>query len=330
MGASIDRRGSGRGVQSCPGVTEAKSAMSDQGTMKRYLLGKASPEERADLENRYLSDASLFEELTEAENDLIDSYVRGKLSDFDRQEFERQYLGPPQRRARVQFASALTEISREPRQVASVQKSSFWQSLTFLFSQSSPKLRWGLAAGAVAMVLVIGWLKTTSDRSLRASLPPPHVEPNGRPQSPGTAAPAPNGQVPGGGNTAGIEIAKADKPELDEFTVQLTPGISRSGGAEARVFALPPKAPWIKLRLALDNDDHPAYVAVVETAEGNVIQRIGGLKSQLSGGNKVVDLQISSRLIQADDYVVKLSGTLVGTKGGEEEVDVYSFRAVNK
>jgi len=295
--------------------------------MKRYLLGRASPEERVDLENRYFSDASLFERLTEAENDLIDSYVRGELSDFDRQEFERQYLGSPQRRARVQFANALTEISQESGQVASVQKSSFWQSLTFLFSQSSPKLRWGLAAGAVAMVLAIGWLKTTSDRSLRASLPPPHVEPNGRPQSPGTA---PSGQVPGGGNTAGIEIAKADKPELDEFTVQLTPGISRSGGAEAKVFAVPPKGSWIKLRLALDNDDHPAYVAVVETAEGNVIRRIGGLKSQLSGGNKVVDLRIPSRLIQADDYVVKLSGTLVGTKGGEEEVDVYSFRAVNQ
>jgi hypothetical protein len=301
--------------------------MSDQGAMKRYLLGRASPEERVDLENRYFSDASLFERLTEAENDLIDSYVRGELSDFDRQEFERQYLGSPQRRARVQFANALTEISQESGQVASDQKSSFWQSLTFLFSQSSPKLRWGLAAGAVAMVLAIGWLKTTSDRSLRASLPPPHVEPNGRPQSPGTA---PSGQVPGGGNTAGIEIAKADKPELDEFTVQLTPGISRSGGAEAKVFAVPPKVSWIKLRLALDNDDHPAYVAVVETAEGNVIRRIGGLKSQLSGGNKVVDLRISSRLIQANDYVVKLSGTLVGTKGGEEEVDVYSFRAVNQ
>jgi hypothetical protein len=295
--------------------------------MKRYLLGKASPEERVDLENRYLSDASLFEELTEAENNLIDSYVRGKLSDFDRQEFERQYLGSPQRRARVQFARALTEISQESRQVASVQKSSFWQSLTFLFSQSSPNLRWGLAAGVVATVLAIGWLKTTSDRSLRASLPPSHVEPNGRPQSPGTAAPAPSGQVPSGGNTAGIEIAKADKPELDEFTVQLTPGISRSGGAGTKTFTAP-KALWIDFQLTLDNDAYPAYVAVVETAEGGVIQRIRGLKSQLSGGDKVIHLRVSSHLIQSGDYIITLSGSL--EKGSEEEVDVYSFRAVNR
>jgi hypothetical protein len=301
--------------------------MKDKGRIRRYLLEGASPEERADLENRYFSDASLFEELTETENDLIDSYVRGELSDFDRQEFERRYLRPPQRRARVQFASALAEISREPRQVVSFQRSSFWQSLRFLFSHSSPKLRWGLAASAVAMVLAIGWLKTTSDRSLRASLPSPQ---SGTHQSLSTPTPQAI-QAPSGQNAGGTEIARTETPELAEFTMKLTPGISRSiGGTEARAFAVPPKASWIKLRLALDNDDHPAYVAVVETAEGNVIQRIGGLKSQLSGGNKVVDLRISSRLIQADDYVVKLSGTLVGTKGGEEEVDVYSFRAVNK
>lgn len=302
--------------------------MSDQGTMKRYLLGKASPEERVDLENRYLSAASLFEELTEAENDLIDSYVRGKLSDFDRQEFERQYLGSPQRRTRVQFASALTEISQGSREVASVQKFSFWRSLRFLFSQSSPKLRWGLAAGAVATVLAIGWLKTTSDRSLHASLPRPSVEHSRRPQSTGTVAPAPNGQVPTGGNTPGIEIAKADKPALDEFTVQLTPGISRSGGAEAKVFPAP-KTPWVHFQLILDNDDHSAYAAVVETAEGGEIRRVDELKSRLLHGNKIVDVRVSSHLIRSGDYIIRLSGTSQ-RNGGQEEVDVYSLRFVNR
>jgi hypothetical protein len=40
--------------------------MSDQGIMKRYLLGRASPEERVDMENAYLADPTFFEELTEA------------------------------------------------------------------------------------------------------------------------------------------------------------------------------------------------------------------------------------------------------------------------
>lgn len=125
-------------------------------------------------------------------------------------------------------------------------------------------------------------------------------------------------------------MAKLDKPELDQFTVQLTPGIARSGGTATKVFSVPSRKRWINLRLTLDNDDYKAYAAVVETAEGSEIKRIRGLKSHLSGGNKVVDLRISSRLIQAGDYVVKLSGILVGNKGNEEEVEEYSFRAVNR
>jgi hypothetical protein len=299
--------------------------MSDQGTMKRYLLGSASPEERVDLENRYLSDASLFEKLTEAENDLIDSYVRGELSDFDRQEFERQYLGSPQRQARVQFASALTEISREPKQVASVQKSSFWQSLTFLFSHSSPKLRWGLAAGALAMVLAVGWLKTTSDRSLRASLPSPQSSAH---QSPFTGTPPSNGQAPSGKNAGGTEIARTETPELAEFTMQLTPGISRGLGAETKTFSVP-KTPWIQFRLVLENDDQRVYSAVVETAEGNEVQRVDGLNSRLWHGNKVVDVRVPSKIVKPGDYVIRL-GEMPTVDSNEEDIAVYSFRAVTK
>jgi hypothetical protein len=303
--------------------------MNYQESIKRYLLGRASPEERIDLEKKYFSDASLFEELTEAENDLIDSYVRGKLSDLDRQEFERQYLGSAQRRARVQFASALLEISREPRQVASVQKASFWHWLPFPFGRARPMLQWGLAVGAMTMILAIGWLKMTHDRGLHAALPSPHGEQSGKPQSPTTATPIPSGPDASNGSTAGTEIAKLEKPELDAFTVQLTPGISRSGGTVAKVFAVPPRTSWINLRLALDDDDHRAYAAVVETAEGNVVQRVDGLKSQLLGGNKVVDLRLSSDLIRAGDYVIRLNGTS-GTKGSEEEVEVYGFRTVSR
>ena len=107
--------------------------------------------------------------------------------------------------------------------------------------------------------------------------------------------------------------------------MKLTPGISRSIGAEAKTFALP-RANWIDLQLTLDNDDYPAYVAKLETAEGKVIQRVGGLKSRLLSGNKVIDLRISSHVIRTGDYIVELSGISARTNS-EEEVEVYSFRA---
>ena len=302
--------------------------MSDQGSMKRYLLGRASPEERIDLEQRYLSDPGLFEEFTEVENDLIDSYVRGRLSDLDRDEFERQYPDSPHRRRRVQFASALAEVSREPSRAPSVQKSSFWQRLTLPF-QARPRLQWGLAVGAMTMILAVGWLKMTNDRRLQPSLPAPSVERTATPHSPTTAAPPMNGRAPSSGTAEGTEVARVDRPELEEFTMQLTPGISRSVGSGAKVFAVPSKVSWINVRLTLDNDEHPVYAAVVETAEGSVIQRINGLRSQLSGGDKVVTLRLASGSIRAGDYVIRLNGSQ-GAEGSEEEVDVYSLRLASR
>jgi hypothetical protein len=298
--------------------------MSDQELMRRYLLGMASPEERTDLESEYLSDASICDDLTEAENDLIDAYVRGRLSDRDRAAFEREYLTSPQRRARVEFAHALTDISNEPKSVPWVLESSFRQRLTLFLRQAGPKLQWGIAAGAVAIILAVAWLKVPTDHRLRASSPPPQ---GAAQQRPGPAVLPPNVQSPDN-NKEGTEIARVDKGETGEYLVQLTPGISRSVGSAAQTLAVPPVFSWIRLRLILDNDDHTSYTAVVETAEGRVVQPFRGLKSRLLRGDRVVDLRISSQLIQAGDFVVRLSG--IDKAGNEEEIDVYAFSFMKK
>jgi hypothetical protein len=295
----------------------SERVMSDQGSMRRYLLGTAKPEERSDFENRYLSDAGVFDELVEAENDLIDDYARGQLSETERQEFERRYLSSEKGRARVQYAAALAELSREPRLSAGVEKGSLWLWLSSPFAQPNRTLRLGLA-GITAAILIIGSLKLATHRRLDASLA---SERTSRPQS-STAAPRQGGQTP-------TEIAKARSPELVELTVQLSPGIARGAGSRATVVTLQSRASSITFRLTLEEDSHPAYVAVLETAEGQLVQRSDKLKSRLSDGSKVVDLPISSGLVRPGDYVIRLQGT-GGTKISEEEVEAYTFRAVSK
>lgn len=305
--------------------------MRTKASMKRYLLGEASVEQRADLENRYLSDADLFEELTETENDLIDAYVRGGLSDGDRQAFEKQYLSSPRRRARVQFASALAAISREPRQGAPVATFSFRQWLTSPLIHSSSRLRWGLALATLVIVVGVGWWRTY-DRGLQANLRQAAVRPNGT-IPPRAVAPATNPPSQGTVKVGENEIAEAHPPKLDEFTVQLTAGVSRSPGSETKTVSLA-QTRWINFQLALEDNAYSAYTAVVETAEGNRIQRIAGLRSHVAGGNTVVNLRVQSKLLSAGDYDIRLNGTdgiAAGeTKANEEEVDVYTFRAVRK
>jgi len=290
--------------------------------MRRYLLGPAPPEERAEVEHAYLSDPDQFEQLNEAENDLIDAYVRGRLSAADRKEFEKHYLSSPPRRERVQFAAALAEVSRELKQSEAAAEPSFWNRLRSLFSEPVLRWQWSLAAAAFTAVLVIAGLQVSKERRLQlARLHQPATQPAGETQTPTPA----NSEAPKTGESSGPEIAQLNRHELDEFTIQLSAGISRNAGSKLNTFAIP-KAPWIIFRLILDQDEQATYAAALETAEGKQIKTFGGLKSQVGGGNAIVVLRVRSNLVQAGDYVITLR--TAGTTGeSEEDIDTYTFRA---
>src|SRR5436305_13874038 len=96
--------------------------MPNENLMKRYLLNDLSAEERTRLEDDYFVDAIRFEELVGIENDLIDSYVRGALSDSERWHFEEHYADRPERRARIDFAKALAHATAHEGEAVSPQK----------------------------------------------------------------------------------------------------------------------------------------------------------------------------------------------------------------
>ena len=69
--------------------------------MTRYLLGDLPETEQTAVEQEYFADQEKFEEVWAAENDLVDRYVRGRLSRAERELFERNYLQSPKHRERV-------------------------------------------------------------------------------------------------------------------------------------------------------------------------------------------------------------------------------------
>src|SRR5215470_18820848 len=58
----------------------------------RYLLGDLPETEQTAVEQEYFVDPEKFEEVWATENDLVDGYVRGRLSRRERELFERNYL----------------------------------------------------------------------------------------------------------------------------------------------------------------------------------------------------------------------------------------------
>ena len=73
----------------------------------RYHLGELSPEERDAVEARYFADDAFHEQVLAAEEELIDSYLRGELSTNQRAHFEGWFLRIGDRLEKLEFARAL-------------------------------------------------------------------------------------------------------------------------------------------------------------------------------------------------------------------------------
>jgi anti-sigma factor RsiW len=295
---------------------------SDPNPMKRYLLGRASPEERTGFENLYFADAGMFEELVAVENDLIDAYVRGRLSNLETQQFEKYYLTSPQHWTRVEFARTLAKITCEIPHSPAEEEVPFWRHLAV-----PPRLRWVLVASAVALVASGSWL-VRQNQSLRGELQQARTTESDLRQRLATknedAVLGEKDQT-----AAGTKVAALEMPALREFTLALNPGMSRSNQTGQNVIAVPSSASTVRLQLNLDDDDHAAYEVVLETAEGHKIQSTGSLKSHVLSGRKAVIVRLPLRLIPTGDYVVRLNATNE-SQAGAEEIGVYSFRILRK
>jgi hypothetical protein len=305
--------------------------MSDRQLMNRYLLGRLSPDEQIAFENRYVSDSAEFEELTEVENDLIDSYVRGTIPSADKDEFEKRYLGSERQRAKTHFARALAEIARESDSMESIKMPSVRERFIMMWTRSHVlRPQWAAVAGIVALALAFGSYHWMHNRDLQAEMHQPKAVPGVAVKPPAMAVPGPASPAPpSAGDDSGIEIAKNEAPALNEFTMRLSPGIQRGGVAKANDFIVPPQASRLRFQLSLDNDDHTRYAAEIETADGTKVKRVEALGKESVRGRQSVIMRIPSSLIPAGDYVIKLVGIGQAT-GTEEEVEVYSFRALTK
>ncbi len=73
----------------------------------RYILGELTENEQTQVEEKYFADEEFLQEVRAARDDLVDAYVRGKLSEADRLRFEKRMNEVPSLRAKVEFAEVL-------------------------------------------------------------------------------------------------------------------------------------------------------------------------------------------------------------------------------
>ena len=317
-------------------------------TSTEYLLGALPEAETERLDELSITDNEFAESLQAAETDLVDAYVLGELTGTDLERFKTHYLASPLRREKVEFAKVFQSFGEQElagplaRSGAAPTRRGRFAALG-AFIAPPPILQWGLAAAALAMLIVGGWLavenirlrQQTSQTAARRDL---LIQREQDLQKELENQRALNSQTE-------QELARVrdERERLEQELKQAQAGAkpSPSEGAIVSLLLTPPlrgagQLPTLSLRphtnevaaqLQLEAADYSVYrVALIDPANNQTLWRSGNLRPRIQSARKAIAVSFRAGLLKPQNYVLQVSGIPAG--GGAEVVGDYPFRVV--
>jgi CHAT domain-containing protein len=131
------------------------SSTDDYATIREYLLGRLAAEDREEFEQRFFADEELFEKLQTAEDDLIDDFLSGNLSQDDVNLFQKNFLIGSKREQELRIGKAWRDYASAHAD-EKAPTPGLLELLRQLFSRAhAPKLA---AAAGIIVAAVVGWL----------------------------------------------------------------------------------------------------------------------------------------------------------------------------
>lgn len=309
--------------------------------IRLYLLGNLPEQEQSKLEERLMTDDGFFKQLRVIEDELIDDYVHGLLSQADRERFEAHFLSAPERRRQLSFARALDRYVSGPNNTKVAQAedpSSWWKSLLALFRSRHPALSLAFAAGALLLAAGGTWLAIIATRDEQ---PPTYMrvgqkgsEPASEPATPVTEPapqdkraedrkPEPSPPPANRSRPAPFERSPSPPPRI---AVTVFPVGVRSSGQIGRIRPEPGERS-VRLQLSLIEDRYQSYRAEIKKAgHKDKFPPQDRLKAIDADSGRAVFLRIPLDRYSPGDYSVTLMGR--NAAGELEDVSTYIFRVL--
>lgn len=259
--------------------------------IRDYLLGNLSDDYRSEVEGQLLNDDLFFEELLVSENELVDDYFAGRLTEAEKQQFETHFLIAPERKAKFRFGRVfnkyleLHDTTAHTSEKSAAQSLSFLSRLTAAIGNPGAGLYWPsprLVVISLVMIVFVGF-GTYWWWSHRVS----NLE-------------------------SGQQVA----------SVSLTPGTLRSDGATQKV-EITPDVGTLQIELRLASVEFTTYRAELLN-EGATVSVVDGLRPTTRNGQHSVVL--TTKPLGRGDYQVKLSG--VSNSAQLQPLNTYSFRVI--
>lgn len=277
--------------------------------IRRYLLGDLHEEQREEIELRLLTDEELQTLLSEAQDDLIDDYVLGILSERERSLFQNNFLLTPERLHKLRLSQALAKYTgmnaadSQASQTAVVPAAPWQKPLRFLQQQ-----RFALAIAVIIIAVMIGYAGWSIYRHRQLETRVAEL----RKQRVRVEQELKNlnvGQLSDQQSMITLPLNQLVRDAGDKRLAVITGGIN-----------------ILQLRLELDEDKFSVYRAVIETGEGTEIYTVDELKAKSEGDAQVILLNLPSRLLPTGDYQVHLIGITTGN--GSVDSGLYPFQVV--
>lgn len=139
--------------------------------MKQFLYGETPEAEARKIEEQLFEDSDLFYELTSLEHELVDSYVRGKLTGEELRRFEKALIRSDERKEQVLDARALQRLIKEENRsigAGALSDPSGRQGGSQVFDSASfqtAAMRYALAAVVVLLTLCTAWFSFDAYRA---------------------------------------------------------------------------------------------------------------------------------------------------------------------
>ncbi len=323
----------------------------DEEVLENYLLGASSETETERLDDLSITDDEVASRLRAIENDLVDAYVRGELSEERLSGFTSHYLASPMRREKVAFSKtflaladkAATARAEDIQRIAPESKRHLgkprWLSL---FAVPNPALLWGLTAAALVFLFAGGYLvlenvrlrdQMAQTRADRAALEQrEHESQRQLDEQRSTDAETEKelervrerlGQLEQ--EAANEQRAKTEPVEPTARVVAFALAPPARGTGQPPAVTVPVGTDFVSLTLQLESDDFPAYrVALKDSTTDRVVWRSGRLKALSKGGSRSLPIRLRADLLKPQRYTLEVSG--VRTTGVAEIISSYSFK----
>lgn len=279
-----------------------KEEMLTDASLREFLLGTVDDEQRARIEDLFLTDSATRERVLALEQDLTEEYLEDSLTEADKERFISLYARTDEQRLTLKIIAtikdwAVREASAPPAAAAKVSVwSRFWARLRL-----TPRFVVPITAVIViAIVVGVVWLKSEMEQRKRSAVEQELVQLN----SPTSLRAVPPGMI----------------------SFDLTPGSVRSVEPQAEL-RVPSETHFIELHLFWKrNERYSMYQAEVRRIDDGESFTIPDLQAE-SNGRYTIRLRLTADVLRRGQYQVILTGIAAnGAAGSSEE---YAFVIIN-